>query len=72
MPRKRTILDPIKVTMIFHRPDYERMKELHSSTGPQVAIRALVHTYVLKADAKLVAETEELIKEIDIEEVPSV
>lgn len=68
MSRKR-LTDRKKVTMNFHSSSYQRMGELYPSVGPQAAIRALVHEHVLKADAKLVRETEELVKQIDLEEI---
>lgn len=66
MGRKRTILDGKKVTMLFDRSSYSRMSELYPSIGGQAAIRALVHAHVQKADAKLIAETEQLVKELDL------
>lgn len=53
--------------MNFHAMSYFRMGELYPSVGAQAAIRALVHAHVQKADAKLIAETEQLVREIDLE-----
>lgn len=69
MGRKRTLLDGKKVTMNFHASSYARMGELYPTTGAQAAIRALVHQHVQRADAKLIAETEALVREIDLEEI---
>lgn len=55
--------------MNFHKSSYERMAELYPSIGPQAAIRALVHQHVQRADARLVAETEALVREIDLEDI---
>lgn len=70
MARRRTLVDGKKVTMNFHREDYERMAELYPSVGAQPAIRALVASHVRHMDAKRRAEVEQLINEIDLEEVP--
>lgn len=67
MPRKRTLLDAVKVTMNFHRSDYARMKELYPTVGPQAAIRALVKQHVQRSDERLRKEVEDLISEIDLE-----
>ena len=69
MPRRRTLLDAKKVTMNFHSSSYQRMGELYPSVGAQAAIRALVHAHVQKADARLIAETEALVREIDVEDI---
>lgn len=45
------------------------MSELYPTVGPQAAIRALVHQHVANADTKLMRETEELAKSIDLGEV---
>ena len=45
------------------------MGELYPTSGAQAAIRALVHQHVQRADERLRAEVEELIKEIDLEDI---
>ncbi len=55
--------------MNFHSTSYRRMGELYPGVGAQAAIRALVHAHVQKADQRLVAETEQLVRELDLEEM---
>lgn len=69
MGRKRTVLEPKKVTMLFHLSSYQRMAELYPGIGAQAAIRALVHAHVQKADAKLIADTEALVRDLELGEI---
>ena len=68
MGRKRTIADPVRVTLNLHRDDYESMKNFYPSATAAVAIRALVHQHVQALRQKMSLTKEPLVLELDLEE----
>lgn len=67
MPRKKELEDGVKVTLRLHRRDYERLKIMYPTHGPQRVIRALVTAHVSKVDRRVAETTERLVPELDIE-----
>ncbi len=67
MPRKKTLMEPKRVTMIFHASSYQKMAEFYPSVGAQAAIRELVHSHVSKLEAGIRSEVSELVKNLDLE-----
>lgn len=66
MGRKRTISDPVRVTLLLINEDYEYMKRAYPTAGAAVAIRALVHQHV-NSLKKVARNTEHLIADMDLE-----
>lgn len=69
MGRKRTIADPVKVTLNLHREDYESMKAFYPQATAAVAIRALVHQHVQALRQRISSTKEPLVMELDLDEM---
>jgi hypothetical protein len=65
--RKRIIADPVKVTLLLNREDYEDMKRYYPSATAAVAIRALVHQHVQTFKQRISAAKETLLPALDLD-----
>lgn len=69
MGRKRTIADPVKVTLNLHREDYEAMKTYYPTATAAVAIRALVREHIQTLRQRISLTKEPLVLELDLAEM---
>lgn len=68
MTRRRESEPLKKITLNVYERDYERMQLLYPKAGATVAIRQLIHSHVMKVEAKTAAKLDEsLVDELEVD-----